>query len=214
MPSNHRLFFGCRALGIADYQTTNYYTIHGARAAGIDLNINLQNIQELGQLDVLQLVEQIPEVEVSAEKVLDGNTLLYHASTHGSPDASLVGRSNQRCMIALPVYSDTQGAATGTPINSTIASGMYVSQLTYTFGTENPFTEAVTWVGNEVQYQTNNFSFAPTGFLVTDNPLALAGSGGVQMRYHFVFFPVLGSGDPNHSKEAATTLDGNGQVNA
>jgi hypothetical protein len=214
--TTNRVYFATKALGVAAFPTSNYTQIHGAQSAGITTNLSLQNIQELGQLSVYQLIEQVPEIEVATEKLLDGNALIYHAATTAGTDGSLVGRSAARCMIALPVYGETQASATGTPINEAVASGMYVSQLSYTFGTDAPFRESVSFVGNEVLYQPagSTFSFAPTGINNTDNPVALAGSGGVQQRYHLVFSPILGSGDPNSSKEKATALDGNGQLNA
>jgi hypothetical protein len=214
MANNRRIYFASRALGIAPFQSTNYTTIHGAQSAGINVNFSLENIQELGQLNVYQLVEMVPEIEITAEKVLDGNALLYHASTQGGTDGSLVGRSNAQCMISMPVYGDTQGSASGTPQNETVASGMYIQQISYTFGADAPFREACTFVGNQVLYKTGNFDFVPTGLVNTDTPLALAGSGGVQVRQHLIFFPVLGASDPNFSKETTGALDGNGQVNA
>lgn len=214
--ANRRIFWAGRALGIAPFNAAGsaYVTCHGVQSAGLSTNFSLENIQELGQLNVYQLVEMVPEVEVTAEKFLDGNTLLFHASTQGGTDGSLVGRSNAQCMIAMPVYGDTQGAASGLPQNETVASGMYVSQMTYTFSTDAPFREACTFVGNQVLYKSSNFDFQPTGLINNDVPLALAGSGGVQVKQHLVFFPILASSDPNYSKETSSTLDGNGQLNA
>lgn len=211
---NRRIYFASKAFGAAPFNSTTYTTLHGVQSVGISTNFTLQNIQELGQLNIYQLVEEIPEIEVTAEKVLDGNTLMYHASTQGGSDGSLVGRSNAQCQLAIPVYGDTQGAASGLPQNETVASGMYLSQVSYTFGTDGPSRESCSWVGNQVLFKTNNFDFQPTGLVNNDTPLALAGSGGVQMRYHMVFFPILNSGDPLASRENATALDGNGQLNA
>lgn len=214
MSLNRRIFFATRALGVAPFNTTNYTTLHGVQSAGINTNFSLQNIQELGQLNVYQLVEMVPEIEMTAEKVLDGNTLMYHAATQGGTDGSLVGRSNAQCMIAMPVYGDTQGSASGLPQNETVASGMYIQQVTYTFSTDAPFKEACTFVGNQVLYKSSSFDFQPTGLVNNDVPLALAGSGGVQLKQHLVFFPILASSDPNFGKETSNTFDGNGQINA
>lgn len=211
--ANRRIFFASRALGIAPFNSTSYTTIHGAQSAGITTNFSLQNIQELGQLNIYQLVEMVPEIEVTTEKFLDGNTLIFHAATQGGSDGSLVGRSNQQCQIAMPVYGDTQGSASGTPQNETVASGMYIQNTSYTFSTDAPFREACTFVGNQVLYKSSNFDFQPS-MLNNDTPLALAGSGGVQLKQHLVFYPILGSGDPNASKENSSALDVNGQLNA
>jgi len=83
--------------------------------------------------------------------------------------------------VALNIYPDTFEAASGTPLTSCGMSGMYVSALAYTLNVEGNSTEDVTLVGNDKVWSTGSFAFLPN-FDGTDEPLALAASGGVQRR--------------------------------
>ncbi len=206
--ANRRVYFPTHALGLAPLSSTSYTPVHGAQSLGVNTNFSLDPVMELGQISIYQLVEQVPEIEATSEKVLDGYPLMYHLSTQGASDATLVGRSNQRCMLGMSVYGDTQSSASGTPQSQVQCSGMYWSQLTYTFGTDAPFKESMTWVGNDKIAFKSNFTFQPT-FTNTDLPLALTGSGGVQVKQDFIFYPV-GHGSP--ASENSATLDVNGQV--
>lgn len=211
---NRRVYFPTHLIGFAPFQTNAYIAGHGVQTVGVNTNFTLEPILELGQSALYQLIEQIPEIEVSTEKVLDGSPLLYHLCTRGALDNSLFGRANQRCMFGMSVYGDTQNSSSGVPTSSIECSGMYWSQHSFTFGTDGPFKEALSLVGNNKLYKSSNYNFAPTGFLNTDAPLSLVGSGGVQLRRDLIFYPILGTGDPSRAKETSNTLDTNGQVNA
>ena len=211
---NRRIFFPTHAIGFGPFQTETYTTVHGAQTVGINTNFTLDPILELGQAALYELVEQVPEIEVTTEKVLDGNPLLYHLATRGAPDGSLFGRANQRSMFGMSVYGDTQNAASGTPTSQIECSGLYWSQHTLTFATDGPFKEALTLVGNNKLYRSSGFTFSPTGLVNTDAPLSLVGSGGVQLRRDMIFYPILGVGDPLYSLETTNALDVNGQVKA
>lgn len=215
MPANRRIFFPTHLGGFAPLYTTNYTACHGMQNIGINTNFTLENVQELGQLKIYQLLEQIPEIEVTAEKCLDGYPLMYHLSTQGAPDGSLIGRSNQRCMLAMSVYGDTQASASGTPQSQTTCSGLYFQQATYTFTSDQNgfFREACTWVGNDKWYSAAGFTFTPN-FINTDVPLAIAGSGGVQIRRDMIFYPILAGSGYAATLENSASLDVNGQLNA
>lgn len=213
MATNRRVYFPTHAIGIAPFQSINYAPVHGVQQAGINTNFQIDNIQELGQLNVYQLVEQVPEIEVTLNKVLDGYAPCYALATQGASDPSLIGRSNQRFDLAMSVYGDTQSSASGTPTSQVQCSGLYWSQITLTFGTDGTFTEALTAVGNNKFALSSGFTFTPT-FTNNDAPLALAGSGGVNIRRDMIFYPILASGIPGYSQERSSTLDANGQVAA
>lgn len=209
---NRRIFFATQAIGIAPLGSDSYTAVHGAQRVGINTNFTLDQILELGQISVYQMVEQIPEIEVSATKVLDGYPLLLHLSTYGSPNASLVGRSNQRCSLAISIYSDNQSSATGVPVGQIVCSGLYFSQSSFNFTTDGTFQENWVAVGNNKSWLSSAFTFTPT-FNNQDSPLSLADSGGVNIRKDMIFYPILtGSYMAGYSQERGTALDVNGQV--
>lgn len=209
MSTNQRLFYAIQALGFAPHNTvcpigsggcavvgsgthpSGFVTAHGVQSVGLNTTFNLEQVFELGQLELYENVEGIPDIELTAQKVLDGNPLLYHLATPGATSATLVGRSNERCFAALNIYPDTNDNASGTPLQSVGMSGMYVSALTYTLNVEGSSTEDATLVGNNKAWTASGLThFAPTEFDGSDAPLSLALSGGVAQRENI----LMGSG--------------------
>ena len=134
-------------------------------------------------MELYENIEGIPNVELTAQKVLDGYPLLYHLATPDATAPSLAGRSNARCFVAINIYPDTNDNASGSPLTAMGMSGMYVSKLSYTLNVEGNSVEDVTLVGNDKVWKGAGgyASFLPN-FNGTDAPLSLASSGGVQRR--------------------------------
>lgn len=193
MAKQQRTWWAVQAVGTKPDGDTGAYTeIHGLQSVGMNANFNLQNFFELGQAAIYEAVEDLPEIEVTMEKKLDGYPLMYHLVTEGAPSNTLAGRSNQRCILALSVFGDTQDAASGTPLVTAHASGMYCNSVSYTFSVDDAFTENVTLVGNNIVHKAGGDSiygstFAGTIFDNTDEPLAITGSGGIQFREDFLY---------------------------
>ena len=193
--ANNRVFYAIQALGIAPHDTYNpdvsgsfepsgFVTAHGVQSVGMTTTFNLEQVFELGQLDLYENIEGIPDIELTAQKVLDGYPLLYHMATPEALSPTLIGRSNERCYVALNIYSDTQENASGVPLQTVGMSGMYISALTYTLNVEGNSTEDVTLVGNNKEWFASGLFgaatfFEPVGFDGFDSP---PGDGGVQRR--------------------------------
>jgi hypothetical protein len=193
MATNARLFYAVQAIGFAPFgaslpdlplQPSGFVTAHGVQNTNLQTTFNLSPVFELGQLELYENIEGIPDIQVTAQKVLDGYPLLYHLATPTAAGASLAARSNSRCFMALNVYPDTQDNASGTPINAVGLSGLYVSALTYTLNVDGNATEDLTLVGNDKVWQgAGGYSGFLPDFDGTDEPLSLnATSGGVQRR--------------------------------
>ncbi len=193
--ANKRLFHAVYAIGIAPDFTTNYVAVHGAQSCGITTSFNLEQVFEIGQLNIYENIEQIPDIEVTMEKVLDGYPPIYILATRQGTDASLVGRSNAKCNLALSFYGDTQNSASGTPITEVEMSGMYVSSVAYNFVTDGNFSESVTFVGNDKRWRSSGYTFTGTLFNNNDQPLALGppSSGGVNRREDLLFTDLNGT---------------------
>lgn len=184
--SSNRVFWAVEALGFAPLGSQTYIAAKGVQSVGITTSFNLQPVFELGQSAVYQILEDIPDVQMTMEKVLDGYPLLYHLATYGSSSATLFGRSPTRTNVALSIFPDTNDSASGAPNSMVMCSGMYVSSISYSFPVEGPFKESLTLVGNNKLWSTSaTFS---GGFTNTDRPLALtSNSGGVQRRANMLF---------------------------
>lgn len=156
----------------------------------------------MGQIAIYENVENIPNVEVTAQKVLDGYPPLWCLSTSTATTPTLPGRSNERCNLQFGIYEDTVTVATGQgTIRRMMASGMYPSSLSYTFGTDGNFTEDITWVGNDLWWSSSfgggpsTFANLDTSFAGADTPRSANGSGGINRRENFLYTPVLTGGN-------------------
>lgn len=160
MPSrvNRRIFYANQLVAITesgDKTIAATDLLHGIQEIGVSTSFNNQPYFELGQLAIYEDVEQLPEVEVTLSKTFDNKSFIYHHATKESNPAgtivttpTLVGRSNQRCNVLLGVYSDSSDFVTGTPPTMVVMSGLFISNLQYSFPVEGTFTESVTLVGN------------------------------------------------------------------
>jgi hypothetical protein len=188
--AQERLWYAVQSVSFARLGSTTYTAAHGVQSCSVSTRFNLQEIFEFGQSDLYEYVERQPDVELSVEKVLDGYPLLWHLATNGALAGSLAGRANQRCMIGVSLYTDTQDSASGTPIKQLICSGMYPTQISFDFPSEGPAKEMMQFIGNDKTWGVGLFS-APT-FDNTDSPLALASSGGVQFRENLIIGEASG----------------------
>tara|TARA_R100000808_G_scaffold2804_3_gene10495 strand:+ start:5916 stop:7064 length:1149 start_codon:yes stop_codon:yes gene_type:complete len=179
--------------------------MNGVQSVGITTTFNLEQVFELGQLSIYENIENIPDIEVTVERVLDGTTLAYAAASPNSFDRSdgtavasqggLVAGANDRCDVLLAVYEDTATKAGDVqPKSQVFMSGMYVSSVSYTVPVDGNATESVTLVGNAKAWLkhtnygwqgaaegTDGIANKDLGF-GTDSP---ADANGVQRRQEF-----------------------------
>jgi hypothetical protein len=158
MPANNRIFYATQAVqlkpqnsdGTAVY--ANWLAPKGLQSVGMTTTFNLEQLFELGQIEVYDQVEETPDVQVTLNKVIDGTMPLYLICMGGSAlsagGAELANIANNRVNFRLGVFSDSSTAATGAPSHYVDCSGMYLSAFTYTFPVDGNATEEITLVGN------------------------------------------------------------------
>ena len=160
--ANNRVFYACQAVAIAPCfvapTTSNVRLAQGVQSVGITTNFNLEQAFELGQIQIYENIEGLPDVEVTMEKVLDGNPLLYHLASPVAGTNSLVGRSTSRCCVSLGIYEDTNDVISGAAPTEVYMSGMYINSVSYTIPTDGNATESVTLVGNHKEWASNTAS--------------------------------------------------------
>jgi hypothetical protein len=204
--ANDRIFYALQALGIeaagdigfnlnddGTYGTPKANTISGSgqiawmkgvQSVGITTNFNLEQIFELGQLAIFENLEGIPEIEVTVEKVIDGNGLLYlTACPSGAVD--IIKASKNMANLYLSIYPDTGTSASGTAEASVFCSGMIPTQVSYTFPVEGNATESVTFAGNDKSWTSarrNGYAAFPD---LTSNELNKPAPT-VTRRQHFI----------------------------
>lgn len=183
--ANNRIYYAIQQVTLG----TGNVPVHGLQSVGLTTNFNLEQVFELGQLSIYQNVENIPEIEVTLNKVLDGYPLVYVLATEAgttinaglvatSPD--LAGRQNARADMNLSIYNDTLTSVGGnTSFSRVSCPGMYVSSISYTFPVDGNFTEDVTLVGNDKIWTSN-----VTGDSSFDDQDEPAANEGVNRRQH------------------------------
>ena len=170
MPNN-RIFYAVQSAAIAPLGSTTYTAIRGLQSLGVTTRFNLGQVFEIGQISLYDQPEDLPDIEVTTEKTLDGNPLVYHLATQGATSATLVGRSAMRCTMGVSIFGDTQNSASGTPVAQMVCSGLYVSTIGYTLPTQGQLSENITFVGNNKYWS----SFTAPAFVNTDAPAYASG---------------------------------------
>lgn len=184
--ANNRIYYAIQQVVLGQAAGTlnaDKFPVHGLQTVGITTNFNLEQVFEMGQLAIYQNVENVPDIEVTLNKVLDGYPLIYVLATEtGSSVAAgltavnptIPGRQNARCDMQLAIFSDTNVTSSGNSFSAVTCSGMYVSSVSYTFPVDGNFTEDVTLVGNnKVWAGTQTGAFSGND----DSPLSTTGVG-------------------------------------
>lgn len=185
--ANNRIYYAIQQVQLGAVGST-MTAVHGLQTVGITTNFNLEQVFEIGQLAIYQNVENVPDIEVTLNKVLDGYPLVYVLATEKGTSVAtgltavgptIPGRQNARCDMVLAVYSDTNTSASGNSFNAVTCSGMYVSSVSYTFPVDGNFTEDVTLVGNNKVWST----VAVTGAFANNNDAPVAAQGVGRRQY-------------------------------
>lgn len=174
--SNNRIYYACQSVQLNGPSGTNgtgsaaWDTVQGLQSVGMNTNFNLEPVYQLGQLSLYDNYEEIPEVEVTLNKVLDGQPTIYSMAMGTGCLSSL---ANNKCGVRLSIFPDNTSANAATaPVAQVTCVPAYLSSVTYTFPTEGNFTEEVTLVSNDKVWATGLTASA-------DNAPALSGPSGV-----------------------------------
>lgn len=183
MPNN-RIFYAVQAVKMKPCQGTTSYTygnervLRGVQSVGLTTNFNLEQVYQLGQLDLYSNVEEVPDVEMTMQKVLDGTRLLYNTATDGSSvgggnNLALTQIGDRRVDVMLGIWEDTSTlGASGATSTYVVTSGAYVSSVSYNFSTDGNFTEDLTLVSNNLKWNTT-----PYGSISAFTTSGIFGSG-------------------------------------
>jgi len=203
MARNNRIFYATQAIALKPQSDTTtpptyftgatdgWYYPRGVQSAGITTNFALEQVFQLGQIELYENVEDVPEIEVTINKVIDGTPPLYLMCMGGStgiPGANgkeLVNLANNRVNFRLGIYSDTNSAATGTVPTWVDCSGMYLSSVSFTIPVDGNATEDVTLVGNNKYWNSGVVGGANAGFFSSQADAGTMTAPAIGRRYKF-----------------------------
>lgn len=188
MASNYRVIYPVEAVFIGPHGSASGVAVHGVQSVNLTTTFSLEQVFELGQLDIYANLENLPNIEMTVEKDLDGYPLVYHLATQGATANDLLNRTNNRADVFFNIYSDAQVSASGTPMMQAYCSGLYVNSLSYSLPLQGSCKETVTFVGNDKIWVSGTntpwtggrtgFAFLPI-FNNLDSP-----SSGIQRRFN------------------------------
>jgi len=157
--ANNRIFYATQAVSFQPKDDdgtafANKYAAQGVQSVGLTTNFNLEQVFQLGQLEIYDQVEDVPEVEMTVNKNFDGTAPLYllcmggQNGIAGASGKALPALANNKLDAFLTVYPDTSSQASGTYEAGAKMTDMYLSSVSFTFPVDGIATEDVTLVGN------------------------------------------------------------------
>ena len=152
MARNQRIFYACQAVAICTRGDANIDAeniIHGVQSVGMSSTFTLDQVFELGQIEIYENIEQVADIEVTIEKVIDGYSLIYDKASGGTCKTDVVAATKNRCDVYVAIFDDGLSHATGVPRNICYNSGMFISSVAYNYSVDGSATESVTLVGND-----------------------------------------------------------------
>lgn len=192
--ANVRTFYACQKVMLGAVSGSDaagsdltFDTINSLQSVGITSNFNLEPVYQIGALEPGDIAEDIPDVEISLTRTLDGSQTIYERtmvpeSLDGAANA-LSSLSDSRSAVKLVIYPQTVTKATGVPTSTCIVRPAYLSSISYSFPTDGFFQEEATVVGN-------NKSWTLAGSADNDAPSEASATTGVARRQ---FLNVAGS---------------------
>lgn len=199
-----RVFFGSSALAIrpTTYNSTgtpttsaSWYTPGGIQSVGFNTSVAFEPMFQLGQTELYGRTEsQAPEVEATITKAVDGTQPLY-ITLMGGQSAAAGKQPTELALnyseLELAIFSENVPYASGAPESVVYCSGMYISNVSYTFPLDGMATEEITLVGDTRKWKS-------TGSVTSWNgPDASGGSGTAPAPYQRWSIDVDGSTLPS-----------------
>jgi hypothetical protein len=168
MPNN-RIYYASQTAQLRpqDAEGTNkfahWYQPLGLQSVGMNTTFNLEQAFQLGTVELYENIENVPNVEVTMNKVIDNTAPLYAMCMGGAGgvDAAfgqdLGSLVNNRVNFRLGIFEDNKQFVSSTAKSHVVCSGMYLSRLNYTLPIDGNGSEEVTLVGNHKIWNTGAF---------------------------------------------------------
>lgn len=151
--ANNRVFYACQSVALGG-------TIqHGVQSVGLNSSFSFEQVFELGQIEIYENIEGVPEVEATIERVLDGQATLYElfgTQTETNPGESLLAVGDGQKTLVLSVFEDNKDSNTGTVLTGVECTGMYIGNYSISINLDGPSTESCSLVGNDKNWATHS----------------------------------------------------------
>lgn len=179
--SSNRVFYAVQGVGFKQIGVEGAVPtggeVHGAQSLSLNTTFNLEQLFELGQIEIYENYENKPDIEVSIDKLMDDTPLVYHLATAGSSGPSVSARTTGQTISVIPIYPDNYESCSGIPSSIVTCSGLYVNSLSYDLPVEGGLTESVSLIGSDKIWST-----AVSGLQYSFDNDDAPGTAGIQRR--------------------------------
>lgn len=155
---NNRVFYACQSVKLGDT------TLKGVQSVGINSTFNFEQVFQLGQVEIYENIEGVPEVEFTIERALDGNSSLYSlmGGNATDPGASILAVGNASTTGILSVYADDNDSSS--PVLTAVkATGLFVSNWSCNINLDGASTESMSLIGNHQEWALTDNAGNVTG---------------------------------------------------
>ncbi len=150
--ANNRVFYACQSVALGEKEGGSPVVQHGVQSVGLNSSFSFEQVFELGQIEIYENIEGVPEVEATIERVLDGeNTLYEQFGTQDStnPGQSLLNVGDGQKSLLLSIFQDDKDSNTGTVQTGVECTGVYIGNYSISINLDGPSTESCSVVGND-----------------------------------------------------------------
>lgn len=199
--ANSRIYYASQAIYIKPVADGGAYEfVHGVQSADDSYDLPSEPVNQFGMVGAYEIADGIATVNFNCSKVLDGCLPIGLLASEGASSAGLTSRAEKSCVIAAAVYPSDLDYVSGNPTRVIEYSGLQMTNWSFEFNVDGPFTESMSFEGNYAEWalggaaKYGTFPTNPTAS-GTEEPCALtACSGGVQFRENLRFtgvYPTL-----------------------
>jgi len=156
--ANNRVFYACQSVALGAKEGGSATVQHGVQSVGLNSSFSFEQVFELGQIEIYENIEGVPEVEATIERVLDGEATLYEqfgTQDSTNPGQSLLNVGDGQKSLLLSVFEDNKDSNTGTVQTGVECTGMYIGNYSISINLDGPSTESCSVVGNDKNWATH-----------------------------------------------------------
>lgn len=178
--ATNRIFYACQAVGFGPDNGNATAALTGVQSVGVNSTFGLEQVFQLGQIEIYENIEGTPEVELTIEKVFDSSSNLYKA--FAGAGATITSVATMRKSVTLAVVDDSksvhENGATG--IIGVECTGVYMSNYSANFSVDGTSTDTITVVGNHQTWGAETLTLSPavgTADVAKRQDLSLSAAG-------------------------------------
>lgn len=144
--ATNRIFYACQAVGFGPGAGGASAALTGVQSVGVNSTFGLEQVFQLGQIEIYENIEGTPEVEVTIERVFDSASNLYKEFAGSAQPITSV--ATLRKSVTLAIVDDSKSVHNGTGLIGVECTGVYMSNYSANFSTDGTSTDTITVVGN------------------------------------------------------------------